>query len=101
MLLNSKLWLCTVFLFIIRIPDFYAESLSLYSKVSVILSKWTSFHAKVPVWVFTWERRPVRLSWGVLLAPSALHKARGRVVLKWVRLCRCARNYLCARNVYH
>ena len=42
-LLYYNLFVLTSFLFLIQIPDFYAESWSLYANVSMILSKLPSF----------------------------------------------------------
>ena len=61
-LLNYKLCVCPAFLFPVQIPDFYAKSRSLYTKVSVLLSKWPDFYSRVLVWVRTRERHPFRPS---------------------------------------
>ena len=61
-LLDYNPYVCHDFLFPFQIP---AEYRSLYSEVSMILSKCPAFYAKVLIWVRTCERRPIRLSWGV------------------------------------
>ena len=62
---DYNIYVCPIFSFPDRIPDFYAESWSLYTKVYVLLPKWTAFYSKVLVWVRTREHRPVRSLWGV------------------------------------
>ena len=62
---DYNIYVCPIFSFPDRIPAFYAESWSLYTKVYVLLPKWTAFYSKVLVWVRTREHRPVRSLWGV------------------------------------
>ena len=47
-----------VFLFPVQTPPFNTEYRSLYSEVSVLLSKWPAFYSKLRVWVLICECRP-------------------------------------------
>ena len=87
-----------IFLFLVLIPDVYAKSRSLYTKFSVLLSKWPDFSAKFLVWVRTRESRPVHPLCGVSHARSALRKTSGRGGSEWASLRRCAKTYFGARN---
>ena len=81
----------------IRILAFYAESWSLYTHASGILSKWSGFYSKYPLWVCTHDRCiPLDVGRGwvgvvVLHIRIKLWKTRGRGGYKWVSLCWCAR----------
>ena len=92
MLLDYKLCVCTMFLFLDQIPAFYVKSWSLFAEISLLLSKLIDFYAGVLIWVYTCEQRPVRLSWGleVLQTQTTLLKTGGMVGFEWVRLRRCA-----------
>ena len=39
------------------------------------------------------------VGWGILLMRSVFHETSGRCEFKWVRVCKCARNYLGAINL--
>ena len=85
--------------FFARIPYFYANYLSLYTKVYVLLFKWPTFYSKFLVRVLTCGHRPVcppcvRI---LLWARSALRESNGRGEFKWVIWRRCAQNNLSAR----
>ena len=56
--MDYKICMLPLFLFSIQISDFYAKLLSLYAKISVLLSKWPAFYSRFLVWVCTCERRP-------------------------------------------
>ena len=45
-------------LFLIRIPDVYDKSRSLYAGASVFPSKWSYFYSYPTLWVSTLECRP-------------------------------------------
>ena len=90
-------------------PFFYANSWSLYAKVSVIFSKWPAFYAKFLVWICTHEYRLVCLfvycgggggGCGVFRAWRVFRETSGRGKFECLRLCRCVWNCLGARNLF-
>ena len=97
--LDHKLCVLPVFLFPVQIPNFYVKSQSLYAKFPVLISRWSTFYAKVLLWVHTHERCPVRPLWGGLCCTrkACCAKLVGGGGFRWVRLRRYARNYLGAR----
>ena len=58
-LLDYNPCVCPKFLFLVRIKKNYTKSWSLYVEVSVLLSKWPDFYAKVLDWILTHEHRSV------------------------------------------
>ena len=95
-LLDYNLCVCPAFSFLVRIPGFYDEPWSLYTKFSVLLYKWSAFYSKVLVWARTHEYSPVCMLWvlGLLHAQSSLRESRGRGGFEWLSLCRCSENIL-------